>query len=155
MNADQAADLLKRCGTSPDYKGLWRDVAAFRNPPAATKLPELMEIATVESMPAAMAKLDRHFDLLKLAADAGWKTPPDHPDLVPVTEALLVQEGLTESLRLLTKDQPEALQSLMRKSAGQAEELTNAIRSGDIDQAAKLLSQLTANCKACHQQFRN
>ncbi|MEY3460220.1 MAG: hypothetical protein RL215_3377, partial [Planctomycetota bacterium] len=137
MNADQASELLKRCGTSPDYKGLWRDVAAFRNPPAATKLPELVEIAKVESMPAAMAKLDRHFDLLKLAADAGWKTPPDHPDLVPTMEALLVQEGLAESLRLLTKDQPEALQSLMRESAGQAAELTNALRSGDTAQAEK------------------
>ncbi len=155
LNSTQATELLKRCGTSPDYKGLWRDVAAFKNPAPNTVLPELQAQAEVDSLAAAMAKLDRHFDNVKLAAAAGWKTPPDHPDLVPRTELLLVQEGLTESLRLLTSDRPAEFQQQLRQSEQQSRDLLQAVKTGRTADATKLLMQLTAGCTKCHQQFRN
>lgn len=155
LNPTTAAELLKRSGTSPDYKGLWRDVAAFKNPAPDAVLPELHAQAEVDSLAAAMAKLDRHFDNVKLAAAAGWKTPPDHPDVVPQTELLLVQESLTESLRLLTNDQPPEFRTLMQESEHQARELLQAVKSNRTEAAAQLLKQLTGGCMKCHQQFRN
>lgn len=155
LNSTQATELLKRCGTSPDYKGLWRDVAAFRNPNPNVVLPELHAQAKVDSLAAAMAKLDRHFENVKLAAAADWKTPPDHPDLVPQTELLLLQEGLSESLRLLTSDRPPEFQQQLQESAQQSKDLLQAVKTGRTEAAAILLMQLTAGCKKCHQQFRN
>jgi len=155
LNAAQATELLKRCGTSPDYKGLYRDVAAFKTPEPNVQLPELQAQAKVDSLAAAMAKLDRHFDHVKLAAAAGWKTPPHHPDLVPQTELLLLHEGLTESLRLLTSDRPAEFQKQLRESAQQSQDLLLAVRTGRTEAAEKLLLQLTAGCTKCHHQFRN
>ena len=155
LTAEQATELLKRCGTSVDYLGLWRDVAAFRNPAADVLLPELLETAKVDSMAAAMAKLDRHFDLVKSSAEAQWKIPADPPDLVPAAEALLVQEGLTESLRLMAENQPQKFRDLMQQSVTQSRELTAAVKLGNTAAADKLLQQLTGSCKACHQEFRN
>ena len=155
LSAEQANELLKQCGTSPDYKGLWRDVAGFRQPAADVLLPELVEVAKVESMAAAMARLDRHFDFLKYSAEAKWNAPADHPDLVPATESLLVQEGLTESLRLMTEKQPQKFRELMQQSVTQATDLTAALKAGNAPAADKLLLQLSGSCKTCHQQFRN
>ncbi|MFM8476050.1 MAG: hypothetical protein ACKOEO_09660 [Planctomycetaceae bacterium] len=155
LNSAQATELLKRCGTSPDYRGLWRDVAAFKTPDPNTVLPELHAQAKVDSLAAAMAKLDRHFENVKLAATAGWKTPPDHPDLVPQTELLLLHEGLSESLRLLTSDRPAEFQQQLRESERQSKDLLQAVKTGRTEDATKLLMQLTAGCTKCHQQFRN
>ncbi|MFM7037345.1 MAG: hypothetical protein ACKO2L_06445 [Planctomycetaceae bacterium] len=155
LDIPRATELLKRCGTSPDYKGLYRDVAAFKKPAPNAVLPELMSQAQVDSLAAAMAKLDRHFEHVKLSAAAGWKTPPQHPDLVPQAELLLVQEGLSESLRLLTKDQPPEFHLLMQESERHAKELLQSVKSGRTDDASRLLMQLTGSCTKCHQQFRN
>lgn len=155
LTAPQSAELLKRCGTSPDYTGLWRDVAAFTNPAPDIVLPELQAVAKVDSLAAAMAKLDRHLDHVKLSAAAGWKTPADHPDLNPQTELLLVQEGLTESLRLLSGDRPAEFLTQMRQSERLAKELREVVKAGRSEDAAKLLMQLNAGCIKCHQEFRN
>lgn len=155
LDIPRATELLQRCGTSPDYKGLYRDVAAFKKPAPDAVLPELKAQAQVESLAAAMAKLDRHFDHVKLAAASGWKTPPQHPDIVPQAELLLVQEGLSESLRLLTKDQPAEFHALMKESERQSKDLLQSLKSGRTDEASRLLMQLTGGCMKCHQQFRN
>lgn len=155
LTAAQATELLERCGTSRDYAALWRDVATFRDPGDDVLLPELPEVAKVESMAAAMAKLDRHFELVKLSADCKWKVPADHPDMKPATESLLVEEGLTECLRLMKNEQPRRFRELMQQSVTQATELAAAVKLGNTAAADKLLQQLTGSCKACHQEFRN
>jgi hypothetical protein len=155
LDIPRATELLKRCGTSPDYKGLYRDVAEFKNPAPSEVLPELKSQAQVDSLAAAMAKLDRHFEQVKLSAAAGWKTPPQHPDLVPQAEVLLVQEGLMESLRLLTKDRPPEFHTLMQESERHAKDLLQSLKSGRTEEASRLLMQLTGSCTKCHQQFRN
>lgn len=155
LNKEQTVALMKKSGTSPDYKGLWRDVAAFQSPAPDIPLPELQEEAKVESMAAAMAVLDRHFDRVKLVAKAGWKVPAEHPDLVPVTEALLVQEGLTEAGRHLHQDHSQDFRTLLKQSESDAMELTNALRTGDQAAAGLAFSRLEKGCVKCHGEFRN
>jgi len=155
LSHEQSVTLMKKSGTSPDYRGLWRDVAAFRPPAADTQLPELQEAATVESMAAAMAVLDRHLEQVKLVAKAGWKVPASHPDLVPVTEALLVQEGLTEAGLYLHGDTSETFRKLLKQSESDAMELTRALQAGDSHKAGLALVSLEKGCTKCHVEFRN
>src|SRR5687767_7758627 len=107
MTGKEALSILVRAGTSKDYSGLWRDVDAYTPPPADAELPELVEVAEVGSFTAAMAQVDRAFDNLKLCREAKWSVPPDHPDLVPAQEALLLQEGLHEAGRNAGEDYDE------------------------------------------------
>ena len=120
MTGKEALSILVRAGTSKDYTGLWRDVEAYTPPPADAELPELVEVAEVGSFTAAMAQVDRAFDNLKLCRDAKWTVPPDHPDLVPAQEALLLQEGLHEAGRNLRRRLRRTVQDVAgsRRSAG-------------------------------------
>lgn len=155
MSHEQTEALMKTAGTSRDYVGLWRDVAAFRVPGPEVKLPELQEVAKVDSVAASMAKLDRHFEQVKLVSKAGWKVPAEHPDLIPVTEALLVEEGLRETFRQLDSKQADAYGGLLQESVVQAGELTKAVRQGQWEQAGAALMRLEKSCAKCHAEFRN
>ena len=97
----RALKILEQAGTGKEYRGLWRDVAAFRPLPPQAKLPALEEAADVETLTAAMAEIDRAFDELKRSRRAGWGVPAEHPDLVPAAQATLLREQFHESARLL------------------------------------------------------
>jgi hypothetical protein len=155
MTHGQTEALMTTAGTSRDYVGLWRDVAAFRVPGPEVKLPELQEVAKVDSVAASMAKLDRHFEQVKLVSKAGWKVPAEHPDLIPVTEALLVEEGLRETFRQLDSKQADAYGGLLQESVVQAGDLTKAVRQGQWEQAGAALMRLEKSCAKCHAEFRN
>lgn len=155
MTHEQTEALMTTAGTSRDYVGLWRDVAAFRVPGPEVKLPELQEVAKVDSVAASMAKLDRHFEQVKLVSKAGWKVPAEHPDLIPVTEALLVEEGLRETFRQLDSKQADAYGGLLQESVVQAGDLTKAVRQGQWEQAGAALMRLEKSCAKCHAEFRN
>jgi len=65
--------------------------AKYKPPAPEADLPELVEIAKVEFLAAAMAKIDWAYDNLKLCQKAEWSTPQDHPDLVPALPAFMVR----------------------------------------------------------------
>lgn len=155
VSKQEALELMKRAGTGKDYTGLWRDVEAFTLPEKDEVLPELTEVAKMESIATAMAKLDRHFDHVKLMAKSGWKAPKDHPDLVAATESLLVEEGLTESLRNSELKTDAKFAELMSQSIKSAGELREAIRKNDSANAEQLIEALSKSCARCHAEFRN
>jgi hypothetical protein len=99
--------VLSAAGTSDDYKGLWRDVAAWKPAAEGVVLPELVSVATVADFPAGMAKLDRVWDRVKLIRKADWQTPADHPDLVLAQETLVLTQLLRESSSLLSAEHQE------------------------------------------------
>jgi protein tyrosine phosphatase (PTP) superfamily phosphohydrolase (DUF442 family) len=155
LKNEQAIELMKKAGTGKDYVGLWRDVNRFVPPSANIQLPELVEVAKVESMAAAMAKLDRHFDNLKACAKADWQTPASHPDLVPAAEALLVQEGLHESQRHCSGAHDATFREWLKESDTLASGLYAAVKAEDKASAATLLKSLEQKCVQCHQAYRN
>ncbi len=156
MNPEQARAYLERAGTSPSYAGLWRDVAGYTAPQSNESLPNLVEVAPVESLAAAMAKLDRAWDRLKLAQKAQWQTPTDHPDLVPAQEALLVEECFRESLRTLEpREYDERFRTLLAESEKQAAALRTALEGSDADAKGAAFKLLGASCKSCHEAYRN
>jgi protein tyrosine phosphatase (PTP) superfamily phosphohydrolase (DUF442 family) len=155
MSGKEALAILVRAGTSKDYAGLWRDVEAYTPPPADAELPELVEIAEVGSFTAAMAQVDRAFDNLKLCRDVKWAVPPDHPDLVPAQEALLLQEGLHEAGRNLGDEYEEQLKTWLAAAESQAIDLRTALQAQDVNAATDRAAQIEQSCKQCHTQYRD
>jgi hypothetical protein len=154
MNHAEAAKMMKEIGTGKEYTGLWRDVAAFKPLPADAKLPELVEVAEVGSLAAAMSQLGRAWDGLKLCQAAGWKTPKDHADLAPKHQALLVLEGFKESRRNLEYDDPQMAKRL-EEAIVQAEQLHQSLQAGRTADATAPYKALEAACLRCHEQYRN
>src|SRR5690606_34450721 len=115
-------------------------------------------------MAEAMVALEHTHDHLAAIAAAGWRTPTGHPDLEPAHEALLLREHFTEMLRTdRVQQQPGEFRQLLRDSeqaAQELEQLLHAWKSATADEPAPaslgpLAERISANCKACHQQFRD
>jgi protein tyrosine phosphatase (PTP) superfamily phosphohydrolase (DUF442 family) len=155
LDGPRAIELMKRAGTGENYRGLWRDVAAYKPPPPGAALPELVSVAEVDSLAAAMSKIDHSFDNLKLCAAAGWKTPPQHPDLSPQQESLLLREGLRETARHLTADHDDRFRKWLSEAEEDASQLERAIRQNDGGGAEGHLKRLETSCKRCHEQYRD
>ena len=151
----EALEILEKAGTSRDYMGLWRDVEKYKLPAADVDLPELVEIAKIESLAAAMAKIDRAYDNLKLCQEAKWSSPRNHPDLVPALQAFLVREGLHESGRNLADGYDDQFRAWLTEAENAADELGQAVLGGDIGKADKHFGALMQSCKQCHTEHRN
>ncbi len=152
LSKAEARVLLERAGTSPNYRGLWRDVDAWRPPSADAVLPELVAEAKVDSLAAAMSKIDRSFDRLKLIAAAGWRPPADHPDLAPRQEALLLREQLRESSRHLSGDYDERFKAWMVEAERGAQALELELAKPAARAHCKTLE---TSCKRCHEAYRD
>jgi hypothetical protein len=150
-----ALEVLGAAGTSKDYAGLWRDVAAFQPPPVGAQLPELVEVAEVDSIVVAMSRIDHALDNVKFCQAADWRAPVDHPDLVPAQEALIVKEGLHEIGRTMADGYDDQFVEWLRQSERLAAELEQAVRAGDADRAADRLQALDQSCKRCHSAYRD
>jgi protein tyrosine phosphatase (PTP) superfamily phosphohydrolase (DUF442 family) len=150
-----ALEILALAGTSKDYPGLWRDVENYTPPPQAAKLPELVAVAEVGSLAAAMALIDRSNDNLKLCAAENWQTPKDHPDVSPPQEALLLKEGLVETARNLAGDYDQQFRDWMEEAAAIAGNLETTLRAADHSAANEHFQALAKSCKKCHAQYRN
>ncbi len=156
LSEDQALDFMRSAGTSSSYGGLWKEITDFKPVPFTTQLPMLVEIAEVESVAAAMAKIDRIYDQLVLCDQAGWKAPPEHADLDPAQQALLMQEGLHETGRLLKADQYDAkFREMLAENERLSKQLKQQIAAGQNGEATKTLKAVKASCSACHNDYRN
>jgi protein tyrosine phosphatase (PTP) superfamily phosphohydrolase (DUF442 family) len=154
MTHEKAFEFMKSIGTAPEYEGLWRDVRQFKPLPADAELPELVEVAEVDSLAAAMAVLDRAWDGVKLCQTAGWKTPPGHADIAPPHQALLVWEGLRESRRTLD-GADETLAEYMDEAMENAALLRQSLDANRPEEASTAYKKLEASCAKCHAAYRN
>jgi len=155
MSVQQSGSLLALAGTSPDYAGLWRDVAAWQMPGADVVLPELRASAGTESLAAAMARIDRQLDVLKAARKAGWMGETARPAGRPAEAALLIAEAFRESGRHAGAAYDERFRTLLQQSEQQAQGLSAVLRQGQAELAARNLSELEKACVGCHVEYRN
>jgi hypothetical protein len=152
-----ALKILEKAGTSKGYAGLWRDVEGYQRPAAHEDLPELVSVAEVGSLAAAMAQIDRASDNLKLCQAADWQTPTDHPDISPAQEALLLKEGFRETNRQLdeTKDYGERFGEWMKEAERTAAQLEVALKEDDKASVITNFAKVQHQCQQCHNQYRN
>jgi hypothetical protein len=102
-----------------------------------------------------MAQIDRSFDNLQLCRQQDWNAPPDHPDLEPVQEALLVQEGLHEAGRNLAGPANEQVSGGLAAAEELAQQLRLALNERKWELARERLSMLEDACTRCHRQHRD
>jgi hypothetical protein len=150
-----ALTILERAGTGKNYKGLWRDVENYQPPAKDARLPELVEAAKVSSMTAAMAQVDRAKDNLQLCKDAKWSVPPDHPDIAPTQEALILREALRETGRHLTGDYDDEFKAILSEAELVAGGLESALRDNQLEAADQHFDKLLKSCKDCHARYRD
>ena len=155
LDHQAAVDILERAGTSKDYAGLWRWVKTYRPPEESTELPELVEVADIASLAAAMAHIDRAYDNLKLCRDSGWKTPSNHPDLIPFQQALLLKEGFRESHRNLSDGFDDSFVKWIIEAENISQSIENALIVNDLEIAAESFKNLTLSCVRCHELYRD
>ena len=155
-----ALKIMENAGTSRDYQGLWRDVEDYTVPSDETALPQLVEVAKVESLPAAMARIDRNFDNLTRCAATSWNAPAAHPDLSAWQEALQLKERLHEANRQLSEKKHAAaydamFRKLLTESDSAAQALHAALHANDTTSATAAFMSLQKNCKQCHVMYRD
>jgi len=154
-------ERMKVSGTAPNYTGLYAC--------ATDAVP--LTVVIIDQVPAhfpsvwkpsnfvqAMIDIDEAFEHLKTIEKAGWKTPADHPDLVPAAEA----GRLADLHRVLldgdsTAQKPEGFAALMKDGNQRAQSLEDALVAGTTDAAglSALLTQINASCKDCHVKYRD
>jgi hypothetical protein len=152
----EAFKVLELAGTGKEYPGLWRDVEACRAHSPDETLPELVEVAEVDSLTAAMAGVDRHWDSLKLCRDAEWETPPNHPDLAPAQVALLLREAIHEANRTVPADKfDEQFREWLNEAEALAAEIETHLAASNREEAGRRLIALEKSCMQCHAKYRN
>jgi protein tyrosine phosphatase (PTP) superfamily phosphohydrolase (DUF442 family) len=163
---EQALDWLKLAGTSPDYAGLFAQVATFQ-PPTAEQLGEISshfpERASVPGIVDTMVQIDRSWDQLRKIGEAGYHTPANRPDLDPAREAVLLAENFREFLRSDgAKQHGEDFQKRLASAEKQAWEIHTFLKQtsaplspSQIKSAHVLWSRLSQSCADCHKAYRN
>lgn len=156
-SAEDGVQVLIEAGTSEGYPGLWRDVRAFVSPAANAALPELVEVAEVGDFEAAMAKLDRTWDEMKLIQKAGFLSTADHPDLDPHNVARVLRESIESSAHLSDTNHSADLlyRSEMEKALEGARLLEAALSENRLADAQEPFDVVRRSCKACHVEFRD
>jgi hypothetical protein len=109
-----------------------------------------------------MVGVDQRWDNLKLVRAAGWRTPPDHPDVDPPHEALQLVEQYREAARLPeVRGRPEEFRRWLGEAETAAQQLEQALRGGkgpeSVDAAAaeRAFLGVQAACTRCHGQYRD
>lgn len=158
---DEMVQRMKVSGTAAGYKGLY----------ACTTSADVLTEAEINAAPAkfpsvqppkgfvkSMVEVDERVENLKAVEKAGWKTPADHPDLVPAAEA----GRLADLLRLCAEgDRARAavpgFAEQLRVNSAQAQVIEDEL-AGSAPDAVKLkakFAELNATCKSCHTTYRD
>jgi protein tyrosine phosphatase (PTP) superfamily phosphohydrolase (DUF442 family) len=163
---EQAAAWLKQAGTSPDYRGLYATVQGFDRPSAleleraGTEFPAR---AAVPALVEMMVQLDERWDHLKAVQKAGFKAPPDNPDIDPPHEALQLAEQFREASRLAeVRARAEDFQRTMEGAERQATTMQEALReygkAPALNSRREVQAAFTAvaeSCSTCHVRYRD
>lgn len=157
---EQAIERMKVSGTSPSYTGLYRcvsqaTVASERELQSASgAFPESWKTSGLVKV---MVEIDEVYELLRRIEKAGWKTPPDHPDLVPAAEAGRLADlfrNLRDDERVLAR--PPAFLEWMMSAAREAQDLENGLVAGlSATELSARYAIITKSCKDCHVAYRD
>lgn len=160
----KAVDVLRTAGTNENYRGLYGVAESVKplDDEVLNALPDdFPEVAEVPPFIEAMVALEQTHSNIKAIAAAGWKSPPDHPDLAPAHEALLLREHFAEMARSETaQNESEAFLVLLKESEEAAKELEELLKQGvespeQVSAAAAAFDRISQRCGACHKQFRD
>jgi protein tyrosine phosphatase (PTP) superfamily phosphohydrolase (DUF442 family) len=163
-SVEAALEGMKLAGTDPHYTGLYAAPGEFRRPTPEELdrvSAEFPEVAEVTGLAQLMVETDDRWERLKLARAAGWKVPPDHPDVDPPHEALQLVEQYREAERLpRTKERPDEFRRWLEEAREAAEKLETALRPRggegvNREAAESAFKTVDAACTRCHGSYRD
>jgi protein tyrosine phosphatase (PTP) superfamily phosphohydrolase (DUF442 family) len=152
--------ILRTAGTSESYRGLYQSAQSAR-PMDAKLLDRLVadfpEVAAIPPLAETMVALEHTHDHLKQIAASGWKAVPEHPDLEPAHEALLLREHFAELLRLETvRHEPAEFRHYLAESEAGSRQLENELRERmPAETLNATFAMISRTCADCHKQFRD
>lgn len=151
---------MHQAGTDLRYSGLFLAVRGLRRPTAEEldRTPaDFPEVASVPALTELMVLIDLRWEHLGQVRKAGWKVPPDHPDIVPAHEALQLAEHYREAGRLPeVKQRAEEFRSWLRDGEAAARELEAALRIETERSAAETAFRHSGEfCSRCHARYRD
>lgn len=161
LTNQDATARMRVSGTAPNYRGLYQCVAdagpADRQALDAVNA-DFPETWKTSGLVQTMVEIDGTFDNLRAIEAAGWKTPPDSPDLVPAAEA-----GRIADLLRTLRDDPQAASKPadFGERLAHASTLATAVEEGlkaarpDGRLLSTQLKSLGASCKECHAKYRD
>lgn len=163
---DQAVSWMEKAGASPDYAGLYASARAFVPPSAeelkmlGTDLPERAKVAALVEM---MVQVDARWDHLKAVQKAGYKAPPDQPDLDAPHEALQLLELFREASRLReSRDKGEEFSRQMSAAETRVAHLQKTMSAHAKTPSSSSLQDLETafvavakSCTSCHARYRD
>jgi protein tyrosine phosphatase (PTP) superfamily phosphohydrolase (DUF442 family) len=150
---------MQRAGTDPHYAGLYASPGRLTRPPPEEldRVPaDFPEAAEVTALAQVMVGLDERWERLKQARAAGWKPPPDHPDIDPPHEALQLVEQYREAARLpRVQERGEEFRVWLADAAKDATTLEKALRTPGSAAAEQAYRNAGAACTHCHAKYRD
>ncbi|MBL8759581.1 MAG: cytochrome c [Phycisphaerae bacterium] len=160
ITPEQGLAFMKQAGTAAGYTGLYACVADAKPVDRATldaAPADFPAVRTPKGITAAMVETDEVFEHLKAVRAAGWRVPPDHPDLVPAALAgrladLLRHSGEDPKVEALGP----AYAAILAESIKRATALEDAIvAKADAARLEADWAKVSASCKDCHVKYRD
>lgn len=168
LSREQAiAEMRQWCATASKYEGLYSTVATAELPSDVATAALDYDFPTAhqfDGMRGVMIEMVRKWDLVKSSESRDWEPDPEHPDVVPMQEAVQLHQ-LYESFAAL--DEAAAWQDDFRAHlelgrAG-AEDLMRALSSIEEDgrseervqEAFDAFDRIAESCASCHATYRN
>lgn len=152
---------MKVSGTAPGYKGLYACTASagvLDDGVIGAVDADFPEVSHPVGFVKGMVEIDEVFDHLRSIEKAGWKTPHDHPDLVPVAEA----GRLADLFRLLAVDarskaEPADFGEQLTTDGRNAQAVEDMLAAGekDLQKISASFALVAASCKDCHVKHRD
>ena len=165
LTAAQAMSVLKVAGTSPNYRGLFQTVenAEPMDDEFLTELVvEFRSVAELPPLAKSMVEMEYRMEHLRLLQRNEWRPLPEHPDLNPSHEVLMLREHFTELLRTdVVASEDGAFVRLMRESEADSLQLERLLRDTTLpsenrsSSADALMAGIADKCVRCHSQFRD
>lgn len=161
INQTEARQVLQIAGTSESYRGLYQSVDEARPIEPALLTAMQADFPAIAKRPAlvdVMVSIEHIHDSLKAFEKVGWKTPAGQSVLSPQRQALLLRESFTELMRTEgTGMKSTSFQQLTQDAERLCQSLEDTLNSStpDAEMASKAFAAVTANCKGCHQAFRD
>ena len=172
------AEMRQWCATASKYEGLYSTVATAPIPSAAESAGfefGFDPAHSFEGLRGAMVHMTRKWDLIKAAKKRNWQADPEHPDIVPLQEAVQLHElfescSNLEEIRAWPDDfrawleegrsgSEQLLQALMEASAASAapgaSEPSEAAEPEALSRADSAYARVSKSCSACHKSYRN
>lgn len=160
QTSESALEKMRIAGTSPKYTGLFDSVADAEHVEGSLLDLDVDDFPSVwqpSSFVHGMIEMDDVLDRLRLIEQAGWSTPVDHPDLVPVAEA----GQMADLHRLLVTEaregeQPAEFASGFDPGLSAARDLEDQLLLLEPDHArmSDWLDAIADSCVACHDRYR-